>query len=319
MRVKSAGGTTSALIMTALLSQQNDTPRTASREASEHLEHCYRLSLERRLSTSEAKGEKYLRERDQRSAVSTLKSEELPPTDGKLSVGAEREAQAVSQLGKRMDSILKRSGCTTGYTLWGIDLAAESIERASLLAAFLRAREWSVDEAEDFLCATLSWRRENSIDGDTASSDEFPDDIIEVRGTTKPYIIIRLGKLSKEDLSRVEDLVAWRIRMQERTCQALAAERADDVPMQSQFSRAPRGPVYTLVVDASGLRPYHFGRNTREALSQLTYVFTHYYPDFVASTLIINPPALLKPAWGIVSRLMPAWWGVRLGTLQELK
>ena len=78
------------------------------------------------------------------------------------------------------------------------------------------------------------------------------------------------------------------------------------------------GPKHTLVLDCKGLRPYHFGRASRAALGPLTHVFTHYYPDFVGSTLVINAPGFLRAAWAVVERLLPAWWGVRVGSLRDL-
>lgn len=98
--------------------------------------------------------------------------------------------------------------------------------------------------------------------------------------------------------------------MQERACEHL--KRACDDLGRSQWGAAPRGPTYTLVLDCQGLRPYHFGRATRRCLTALTHVFTHYYPDFVERTIVVNTPGFLAPIWAVVSSLMPAWWGVRI-------
>lgn len=48
-------------------------------------------------------------------------------------------------------------------------------------------------------------------------------------------------------------------------------------------------------------------------------VFEHHYPDFVGEILIVNTPGFVQRTWAVVSRLMPAWWGVRLGELAELE
>ena len=101
---------------------------------------------------------------------------------------------------------------------------------------------------------------------------------------------------------------------QERACEHLGANR-----IGSHWSSAPRGPTYTLVIDASDMRWHHFGRTSRTALAKLTFALTHYYPDFVGSTVVVNAPGFIQAAWGFVSRFMPDWWGVRLGTMAELE
>ena len=106
--------------------------------------------------------------------------------------------------------------------------------------------------------------------------------------------------------------------MQERACEQLGAPCGPTA--KSQWVSAKRGPKYTLVLDCNGLRPYHFGRRSRRALTALTHVLTNYYPDFVGSTLVVNAPAFLAPMWAVVGRLMPAWWGVRIvRTVEELE
>ena len=100
---------------------------------------------------------------------------------------------------------------------------------------------------------------------------------------------------------------------------------AHDTPWQAaceqllpHWAVSPQGPKYTLVLDCKGVRPYHFGRASRAAMGPLTQLFTRYYPDFVGSTLVINAPGYLRATWAVVERLMPAWWGVRVGSLRDL-
>ena len=43
-------------------------------------------------------------------------------------------------------------------------------------------------------------------------------------------------------------------------------------------------------------------------------------PDLVGQTLIVHPPPLVARMWGLISRLMPAWWGVQIiSTLEEVE
>lgn len=238
--------------------------------------------------------------------------------DGKSSIGAVAEANAARQLEQRLPRIIEAAGCAASQAiLWGVDLTSSSPSRSSLLSAFLRAREWDVDRAEPFLVETLSWRREHAINANgmsTQLADDtpwgFPDDAIVhahtagADGQPRTYVVIRLGKVPLQGLQAVDAFVAWRIRMQERACRRLADSDA--------WAGAPRGPTYTLVLDCSGMRPYHFGRASRRALGALTHVLTHYYPDFVTDILVLNTPSFVSAVWGVVSRLTPAWWGLSL-------
>ena len=36
------------------------------------------------------------------------------------------------------------------------------------------------------------------------------------------------------------------------------------------------------------------------------------------SPQVINAPGFLRATWSVVERLMPDWWGVRVGSLQDL-
>ena len=232
---------------------------------------------------------------------------EEPPASAREELSA-----AVEALTARLSELLP-----SPRTLWGVDLSLDTPQRQSLLSSFLRAREWDVAETVSFLKETLAWRQRDGIDEaydtDAQTTDvAFPDDVIQVGpggDGSSTVVIIQMGAVSLEALQNVEAFLAWRIRMQERACKALA----------SQWATCPRGPKYTLVLDCMHLRSYHFGRACRRALSKLSHVCTHYYPDFVGETLVINAPGFLRAAWAVVNPLMPAWWGVRIGELSDMQ
>ena len=225
---------------------------------------------------------------------------------------------AIDALIDRLPAIVRSSfglGAAHAVTVWGVGLLDDTATRRSLVGAFLRAREWDVDAADAFLRETIAWRHEEGIEAvdvreSVASELGFPDDAICTidDGQPRTVVILAMGKVSLEGLRDVNAFVEWRIRMQERACRALAPH----------WPKAPHGPKYTLVLDCEGLRPYHFGRACRAALAQLTFVCTHYYPDFVGETVVINAPAFLRTSWRVVGPLMPSWWGVRLGRLSDL-
>ena len=165
----------------------------------QHLEKCYTQSLE--LLKTEGVPEAP-------SAESQASAADSQAADGETA-----ELASIASLSRRLAGIR----ASTGYAgrLWGVELADESAARSSLLAAFLRAREWDVESADTFLRETLTWRRENGLEGSSGSSGSsasdnaaarlsFPDDTIHHRRGTGPdgqprtVVVIRLGQVLLE-------------------------------------------------------------------------------------------------------------------------
>ena len=208
----------------------------------QHLEQCYTQSLEP------------LTTRGRPAATNSAESESQDPiADSQASsIGDSGERTSILTLSQRLEGIL--SSTAHAGSLWGVSLADDSAERDSLLAAFLRAREWDVESADAFLRDTLAWRREQGFEGSSGSSGssssdggaapadvaaarlDFPDDTIRtLQGTeldehsgkhthtvvTHTVVVIRMGLITLEGLRAVEELVQWRVRMQEVSATAI--------------------------------------------------------------------------------------------------
>ena len=170
----------------------------------QHLEQCYTQSLEP-LKTQ---------------GVSEAESQ-APAADSQTAYGESAELASIATLSQRLAGIL----AVTGYagSLWGVELADELAARNSLLAAFLRAREWDVERADTFLRETLIWRRENGLEGSSGSSGssasdvaaarlDFPDDTIHhchgtgPDGQPRTVVVLRLGQVMLEGTNPHPDL-----------------------------------------------------------------------------------------------------------------
>ena len=244
--------------------------------------------------------------------------------DGKVAIGNHREEAAVKSLAARLPAILKEAGWKRG-NLWNVPLRRPSVERSSLLAAFLRAREWNVQDATTMLIETLRWRRENDVDNligpdeETSPAYVADDRIFSRMEPSGPitYVVVRMGRVGKEAFYSASEYVRWRVRMQERACAHLGLTGPNGSP--NHWRRQPRGPTYTLVLDASGLRPFHFGKHSRESLAELTRVMQSFYPDFVQDTIVINAPGFVVPMWGLISRMLPSWWVLKVSNLRDIE
>lgn len=188
----------------------------------QHLEQCYTQSLD---------GWSAVQSLDTLKRLDTLKTDGVPepPSSASLISAADSQAAAadsqaaaaesaelasIAELSRRLAGIR----ASTGFAgrLWGVELADESAARKSLLAAFLRARDWDVERADAFLRETLTWRRENGLEGSAGSAGSagsdgaatarpsYPDDTIHHRRGTGPdglprtLVVVRLGQVAIE-------------------------------------------------------------------------------------------------------------------------
>ena len=193
-----------------------------------HLERCYFQQLEQMpggaaryegLSEPEAAPCDHHEGRHERELPSCEAASTASKADDDCT---ELEAEAVLALADRLPGILQRAGCTSvDARLWGVNLGEDTAgERASLLAAFLRAREWSVDAADDFLASTLKWRREKGIDArgmltfdaHAGPAGQFPDDAVRTiestlsDGSPRTFVVLAMGRVTFEGLQRVEEV-----------------------------------------------------------------------------------------------------------------
>lgn len=163
----------------------------------QHLEQCYAQSLEP-LKTDELT--------EAPSSVSLISA-----ADSQAAASESAELASIAELSRRLAGIRE----STGFAgrLWGVELADESAARSSLLAAFLRARDWDMERADAFLRETLTWRREHGLEGSASSAGSdgaaagrlsFPDDTIyHCRGTgpdglPRTLVVVRLGQVAIE-------------------------------------------------------------------------------------------------------------------------
>lgn len=163
----------------------------------QHLEQCYAQSLEP-LKTDELT--------EAPSSVSLISA-----ADSQAAASESAELASIAELSRRLAGIRESTGLAG--RLWGVELADESAARSSLLAAFLRARDWDVERADAFLRETLTWRREHGLEGSAGSAGSdgaaagrlsFPNDTIyHCRGTgpdglPRTLVVVRLGQVAIE-------------------------------------------------------------------------------------------------------------------------
>lgn len=169
-------------------------------------------------------------------------------------------ADAVQDLHDRLTASLLREN------LWGVWLPASrgsrvEAQESTVLASFLRARRWSVDEAEEMFTSALAWRREIGVSSLRAGQfGPLPCDLVTRRDRQdRLCVIFRLSEVSDECFADTQLFVLWRVFMQEA--------------LNSRLDFREAQPGYTLVINCEGARPSHFGKHARACATELSRVF----------------------------------------------
>lgn len=207
--------------------------------------------------------------------------------------GLPRKGEIVREFHSRLQNELPRP-----VELWGVRVASRGsrlpdAERA-VLASFLRARDWSVDEATYMLTSSLKWRKEFGVEQLRGSQfGDLPRELVSAGRDSKGrlLVVLRLGELGGECFNDMDRFVRWRVYMQEA--------------LNAQLNFAQGDPKYTLVLNCEGFCSGHFSKAARRCAKELARVSQDNYPDFLSQILICNPPAIFAFAFGVLRPFLP--------------
>lgn len=181
--------------------------------------------------------------------------------------------------------------------LWGVKVGTGSrvlpAAEKALLTSYLRARDWSVDEAANMFITSLAWRHEFGVG--RLRGDQFRSMPSErFAGRDKQGRLIVVLRISELDARSFEDLatfVRWRVHMQERVNERLGFGSGN--------------PSYTLVLNCEGFSRGHFAPAARRCVGALSKVSRDNYPDFLGAIRICNPPSIFVLAFGVLRPFLP--------------
>ena len=130
-------------------------------------------------------------------------------------------SEAVLALRDRLAASLPRAGFNDRVYLWGVWLpshgALVGAQESVVLSSFLRARRWSVDEAEHMVTSALGWRREQAVE--SLHPRQFGSLPCELRAHRDPHgrllVLFRLDELEDKCFHDSQRFVRWRVFMQE--------------------------------------------------------------------------------------------------------
>ena len=210
------------------------------------------------------------------------------PPGQRHAIGDSQKVSAVRALHERLRDTI------APVELWGVKVPSRSLgpQETALLSSFLRAREWSVDDAETMFKESLLWRREYGVARLRAAQfGEFPSEVFRGRDRDGHLVVVlRLGELDGACFDDMERFIRWRVYMQE-----LLNARLD-------FGA---GPAYTLILNCEGFSTGHFGKAARRCAKELSRVSQSYYPDFLAKIIVCNPPPIFTLAYSLLRPFLP--------------
>jgi len=229
-------------------------------------------------------------------AMSSLRRRIAPPVHPKSSLPSTDASTAIGLLHERLPEAFQSAGLSrsASVTLWGVQLSAdEQLTRgsAALLASFLRARDWDVDDTTSMLGAMLHWRRDYHSEALRPSQFTLPCDRFAVDDSGCASVSISIAGAGEDVFDDVQRFVAWRICMIEQLMQRLDFGGGE--------------PRYTLVLDCRGMQPYHVSRAARRCAKALSSVMQDNYPDFIGRVLVVSPPRLISLVWGAMGPFLP--------------
>ncbi|KAM3597622.1 uncharacterized protein V6R79_006974 [Siganus canaliculatus] len=170
---------------------------------------------------------------------------------------------------------------------------------------FLRARDFNLDKAREFLCQSLTWRKQHQVDYllDTWERPQLLQDYYtggwhHHDRDGRPLYILRLGQMDTKGLVRAlgeEVLLRQVLSINEE-----GLRRCED------NTRVFGRPIscWTCLVDLEGLTMRHLWRPGIKALLRIIEVVEANYPETLGRLLILRAPRVFPVLWTLVSPLI---------------
>ncbi|XP_028311763.1 SEC14-like protein 1 isoform X1 [Gouania willdenowi] len=198
-----------------------------------------------------------------------------------------------------------QESCLIRLRQWLQETHKGKIPRDQHVLRFLRARDFNLDKAKEFLCQSLTWRKQHQVDFllDTWERPQLLQDYYtggwhHHDKDGRPLYILRLGQMDTKGLVRAlgeEVLLRQVLSINEeglRQCQ--------------ENTRVFGRPIscWTCLVDLEGLNMRHLWRPGIKALLRIIEVVEANYPETLGRLLIVRAPRVFPVLWTLVSPLI---------------
>ncbi|KAG9293094.1 hypothetical protein G9A89_016456 [Geosiphon pyriformis] len=230
----------------------------------------------------------------------TTFTEENESTNPLYAAFTDREKEAVSELKKKLPTILNNAQAPHNYSLWEVELDANSKDKRLevILIKFLRARNLNIAQAEEMLTKMIKWRISNNIDqilDETFDQSIFSPKLGLIHGHDlhgHPVTYNSYGGLDNEKVfGDINRFMRWRIQLMERGIQELDFVNVDQM---------------LQVHDYHGVSLASRDNFSKVASKTATQTLQDNYPEFLTKKFFINVPWWGGAIYQFISVFLPA-------------
>ncbi|KAM8724541.1 SEC14-like protein 1 isoform 1-T1 [Acanthopagrus schlegelii] len=170
---------------------------------------------------------------------------------------------------------------------------------------FLRARDFNLDKAREFMWQSLTWRKQHQVDFllDTWERPQLLQDYYaggwhHHDKDGRPLYVLRLGQMDTKGLVRALG--------EEKLLRQVLSLNEEGLRRCEENTRVFGRPIscWTCLVDLEGLNMRHLWRPGVKALLRIIEVVEANYPETLGRLLILRAPRVFPVLWTLVSPLI---------------
>ncbi|XP_004071587.1 SEC14-like protein 1 [Oryzias latipes] len=198
-----------------------------------------------------------------------------------------------------------QESCLIRLRQWLQETHKGKIPKDQHVLRFLRARDFNMDKAREFLCQSLTWRKQHQVDFllDTWERPQLLQDFFTGAWhhhdrDGRPLYVLRLGQMDTKGLVRALG--------EEVLLRQVLSLNEEGLRRCEENTRVFGRPIscWTCLMDLDGLNMRHMWRPGVKALLRIIEVVEANYPETLGRLLIVRAPRVFPVLWTLVSPLI---------------
>ncbi|XP_028267638.1 SEC14-like protein 1 [Parambassis ranga] len=198
-----------------------------------------------------------------------------------------------------------QESCLIRLRQWLQETHKGKIPKDQHVLRFLRARDFNLDKAREFLCQSLTWRKQHQVDFllDTWQCPQLLQEYYtggwhHHDRDGRPLYILRLGQMDTKGLVRALG--------EEALLRQVLSIIEEGLRRCEENTRVFGRPIscWTCLVDLEGLNMRHLWRPGVKALLRIIEVVEANYPETLGRLLILRAPRVFPVLWTLISPLI---------------
>uniref|UniRef100_A0A3Q2UJ94 SEC14-like protein 1 n=2 Tax=Fundulus heteroclitus TaxID=8078 RepID=A0A3Q2UJ94_FUNHE len=198
-----------------------------------------------------------------------------------------------------------QESCLIRLRQWLQETHKGKIPKDQHVLRFLKARDFNMDKAREFLCHSLTWRKQHQVDFllDTWKRPQLLQDYYtggwhHHDRDGRPLYVLRLGQMDTKGLVRALG--------EEVLLRQVLSINEEGLKRCEENTRLFGRPIscWTCLVDLEGLNMRHLWRPGVKALLRIIEAVEANYPETLGRLLILRAPRMFPVLWTLVSPLI---------------